>query len=215
MSVICEVKNYKTLRKQIEDMKKAPRLVIKALTSDTIKRAPGWIAAEVSKSYGVKKGDITGKKIGSVNVKGDSVENVKIVYTGRVLTHTHFSMSPKEPKPNGGSYTLKATVIKGERKELGKIKKLTKKQRAAIGKNFTRSGTQSSNHSPIMLMRANGGHYLPFQRKSTNRRDIKVIKTLSLPQMVSSKRTQEGIQKALGEGLQKRLDHHMNRYMGE
>ena len=212
VSVTCVIKNYKGLKKQLEDKKKAPRQVLKALTSDAKKRAPGWVAAEVSKIYGVKKGEITGKKIGSVNVQGDSVQNVKIVYKGRPLTHTHFGMSPKSPKPDRGPYTLKATVINGERKTLGKIKKLTKKQRAAMGMNLTKSGTQKSDHSPIMLMRAQGGHYLPFQRKSTTRKDIEAIKTVSLPQMVSSKRTEEGIQAALNVGLEKRMDHHMKRY---
>lgn len=215
MSVKCEIKNYKALKKQIEDMKKAPRQVLKALTSDAIKRVPGWVTTEVTKVYGVKKGEITGKKIGTVQVKGESFDQVKVIYKGRVLTPTHFSMSPTAPKPDRGSYTLKATVIKGERKELGKVKKLTKKQRAAMAKNFTRSGTQTSDHSPIMLMRANGGHYLPFQRKSTNRKDIEAIKTVSLPQMVSSERTEAGIQTAINDGLQKRLDHHMKRYMGK
>lgn len=215
MSVTCEIKNYKTLKKRMEDMKKAPRKVIKALTSDATKRAPGWVAAEVTKTYGVKKGEITGKKIGSVKVQGASVEEVKIVYKGRPLTHTHFAMSPKSPKPDRGPYTLKATVIAGERKTLGKVKKLTKKQLASMAKNLTRSGTQKSNRSPIMLMRANGGQYLPFQRTSKNRKDIEVVKTVSLPQMVSSKRTEAGIQTALNEGLGKRLDHHMKRYMGK
>ena len=212
MSVTCEIKNYKALKKQLDDKKKAPEKVLKALTSDAKKRAPGWIAAEVSKVYGVKKGEITGKQIGSVNVQGNSFKDVKIVYKGRPLTHTHFGMSPKSPKPDRGPYTLKATVINGERKTLGKIKKLTKKQRAAMGLNLTRSGTQNSDRSPIMLMRANGGQYLPFQRTSKNRKDINVVKTVSLPQMVSSERTHDGIQTALSEGLQKRLDHHMKRY---
>ena len=215
MSVTCQIKNYKVLQKRMDDMKKAPRKVISALTSDAKKRAPGWVAAEVSKIYGVKKGEITGKKIGSVTVQGMSFDEVKIVYKGRPLTHTHFSMSPKSPKPDRGPYTLKATVINGERKTLGKVKKLTKKQRAAMSKNFTRSGTQKSDQSPIMLMRANGGHYLPFQRKSTNRKDIEAIKTVSLPQMVSSKRTDAAIRAALNVGLEKRLDHHMERYMGK
>lgn len=217
MSVTCQVKNYKALKKQLDDKKKAPQKVMKALTADAKKRAPGWIAAEVSKVYGVKKGDITGKKIGSVKVQGNSIENVKIIYTGRPLTHTHFSMSPKSPKPNRGPYTLKATVISGERKTLGKIKKLTKEQRAAMSKNLTRSGTQTSDHSPIMLMhtgnaRAEGTSYIPFQRKSVDRDDVQAIKTVSLPQMVSSDRTHDGIQIALSEGLQKRLEHHMKRY---
>lgn len=213
MSVSCQIKNYKVLKKQLEDMKKAPRAVMKAMTADAVKRVPPWVAAEVTKVYGVKKSEISGGDLGKVQVKGESLDEVKVIYTGRMLTHTHFSMSPITPKV-GGSYTLKATIIRGERTTLGKVKKLTKKQRAALGKNFTRSGTRNSDHSPIMLMRAaNNGHYLPFQRKSTNRNKIEAAKAISLPQMVSSERTEKGIQTAISEGLGKRLDHHMKRYM--
>lgn len=214
MSITCEIKNYKALRKQIKDMKKAPRQVLKSLTADAKKRAPGLVATEVSKVYGVKKSEITGKKIGSVKVQGGNIDQVQIVYKGRVLTPTHFSMSPKAPKPNRGSYTLKASIIKGERTTLGKVKKLTKKQRAALAKNFTRSGTQKSDHSPVMLM-PTGSTYIPFQRRSINRKDVQAVKTVSLPQMVSSERTEKGIQTAISDGLGKRLNHHMQRYMGK
>ena len=214
MSVRCEIRNYKALLKQLDDQKKAPQKVLKALSSDARKRVPGWVSTEITKTYGIKKSDISGNKVGDVKVQGDIVKNMKVVYTGRPLTHTHFSMSPKVPK-QGGSYTLKATVIKGQRTTLGKVKKLTKAQRAALAKNFTRSGTQRSDHSPIMLMRANGGQYLPFQRKSKDRKDIEAIKTVSLPQMVSSERTAENIHAAINDGLGKRLDHHMERYMGK
>ena len=214
MSVTCEVKDYKLTKKQIGALQKAPAKVMTSLTNEAKKRVPGWVATEVAKEYGVKKGEITGQKLGRVRAEGDNIKNVRVVYTGRLLTPTHFNMSPKEPKPGGG-YTLKATIVKGERKTLGKVKKLTKKQRAALGKNFTRTGTRTSNHSPIMLMpAANGGHYLPFQRKSTNRNDIEAVKTISLPQMVSSERTEAGIQKAIQEGISKRLEHYMDRYMG-
>ena len=213
MSVRCEIKNYRFLQRKLEDMKKAPRQVMGSLTADAKKRVPGWVAAEVTKVYGVKKGDITGQKIGRVKPEGNSFQEARIVYTGRVLTPTHFNMSPKVPNPGGG-YTLKATIVKGQRTTLGKVKKLTKKQRAELGKNFASAGTRNSDHSPIMLMRANGGQYLPFQRKSTNRKNIEAIKTISLPQMVSSPRTEEGIQRAISEGIEKRFDHHMNRYMG-
>ena len=206
------IKNYKGLKKQLDDKKKGHKKVMKALLSDARKRVPGWVATEVTQTYGIKKSEITGKQIGDVKMQGNDIKNLKVVYTGRPLTHTHFSMSPKMPK-EGGSYTLKATVIKGQRKTLGNVKKLTKAQRAALAKNFTSSGAKSSEKSPIMLMRANGGQYLPFQRKSSNRNDIDVIKTISLPQMVSSERTSANIQQAINEGLQKRLEHHMKRYM--
>ena len=198
-------------------MQKAPRKVMASLTTEAKKRVPGWIAVEVAKEYGVKKGDISGQKIGKVTPIGSNLKEVRIVYTGRVLTPTHFGMSPKEPKPGGG-YTLKATIVKGQRATLGKVKKLTKKQRAAMAKNFTGTGSRQSTHSPIMLMHTGntqegGTDYIPFQRKSVDRNDIAAIKTISLPQMVSSKRTEEGIQQAIAEGIEKRMEHYMNRYM--
>ena len=213
MGVRCEIREYNLLQKKLDQMREAPTKVLKSITAEAKKRVPGWVATEVAKTYGIKKGEITGNKVGKVTAKGKDIKKVKVIYTGRLLTPTHFSMSPKAPK-EGGGYTLKATIIKGQRTTLGKVKKLTKKQKKAHIKNFTRSGTQRSDHSPVMLMRANGGQYLPFQRKSLDRKNIEAVKTISLPQMVSSERTKEGIQKAINEGLGKRLDHYMERYMG-
>lgn len=212
VSVTCQIKDYKVLKKQLEKMQKAPKMVLKRTMSDVKTRAPGWVAAEVSKVYGVKKAEITGNKLGKVTVEGDTVQTVKIKYTGRVLTPTHFGMTPKAPGPN--AYTLRASIIKGQKATLGKVKKLTKKQRAALGKNFTRSGTQKSDHSPIMLMstganNADKTQYIPFQRKSTRRSDVEAIKTVSLPQMVSSERAAHNITKAINDNLGKRLDQHM------
>lgn len=212
MGVRCEIKDYNILQKKLEQMTKAPKKVIERTVSDMKTRVPTWIATEVANVYGVKKAEVNNGKIGTVQVKGRKVNTIKIKYTGRVLTPTHFGMTPKAPGKN--AYTLKASIIKGEKATLGKVKKMTKKQRAALAKNFTRSGTRSSTHSPIMLMstgnkKEGGTNYIPFQRKSTDRKDVEAIKTLSLPQMVSSERTAPNITKAINEGLEKRLDQHM------
>lgn len=208
----CQIKDYNILKKKLDQLQKAPKTVIKRTLSDVKTRVPPWIAAEVSKAYGVKKAEINNQKIGKVKVEGNTLKKVRIKYTGRVLTPTHFNMAPKAPGPN--AYTLKATIIVGKRATLGKVKKLTKKQRKALSKNFTSSGVQRSDHSPIMLMhtgnkKVDGTNYIPFQRKSTRRSDVEAIKTLSLPQMVSSGRTAPNITKAINEGLSKRLDQHM------
>ena len=213
MSVRIEMKNYTAVKNHLEKMKEAPKKVLKSTTADAKKRVPGWVATEVTKVYGIKKGEITQKKVGSLRVVGSGIKDLKFIYSGRVLTPTHFSMTPKAPKEGG--YTLKASVIKGQRSTLGKVKKLTKKQRADLAKNFTGAGDKKSDHSPIMLMRANGGQFLPFQRKSKDRKDIEAIKTISLPQMISGERTKDNIHKAINEGIEKRLDHHMKRYMGK
>lgn len=206
--------NSRVLRqtiKELERIKGKSETVLKRTVSDLRTRAPGWIAAEVSQVYGIKKGEITpskagagGKKVGSIKATGETVDTLQIVYRGRVLTPTHFGMTPKAPKQ---SYTLKAEIIRGNKATLGKVKKLTKKQRRNIAKNLRREGTRNSDSSPIMLMRT-GSTYIPFQRKSKGRKDVEAIKTLSLPQMVSSDRTKDKIDKALSDGLEKRLAQH-------
>lgn len=218
MAVTIKIKDMKKLQRQIKALENAPQKVINSTIGDMKKRVPSWVASEVSQVYGVKKAEITGQKVGKVKVLGSRLENIAITYTGRVLTPTHFSMSPIAPK--AGSYTLKATIIKGQRATMGKVKKLTKKQRAALGKNFRGEGTRSSDHSPIMLMHtgaksADKTQYIPFQRKSKNRSDVEAIKAISLPQMVSSERTAPNIQKAINENLEKRMDHYMGRYLGK
>ena len=208
------IKNYKTVMKKLEDKKKAPQNVMKAMYSDAKKRVPGWVATEVTKTYGIKKTDITQKKVGDIKAVGSGIKDLKFVYSGRLLTPTHFSMSPKAPK-SGGGYTLKASILKGQKKTLGNVKKLTKKQRASLQR-----GMRNSPQSPWMLQHtgaesADGVQYIPFQRREQPGKMKHVMKTISLPQMVSSERTKDNIQQAINEGLSKRLDHHMKRYMGE
>jgi hypothetical protein len=212
-SVKSGIKNYKILEKNLEQMRKAPRKVIQRTVSDMKTRAPTWIAAEVANVYRVKKAELKpgNNSLGTIKVEGKKVDDIKIVYKGRVLTPTHFGMSPKTPKP---AYTLKAEIIKGQKTQLGKVKKLTKKQRKNLAKNFTKEGTRTSDHSPIMLMhtgntKEGGTNYIPFQRKSTNRKDIRAVKTISMPQMVSNEKVAPNISKTLNENLSKRLDHHM------
>ncbi len=209
---------YRQTIKELESLKGKSERVIKRLMADARTRVPGWVASEVTQVYNIKKSEITPAKVGqskksagSISVRGETIDGLEIVYRGRALTPTHFGMTPKAPRD---SYTLKAEIIKGRKSVLGQKKKLTKKQRKALGKNFRRQGAHISDHSPIMLMgtgnaREGGTNYIPFQRKSTRRTDIQAIKTVSLPQMVSSDRTSEAINAAINEGMQKRLEQHM------
>lgn len=216
--VVFKVKNLDDFIAQYgkKEAQKKIKKAKKRFIADMKKRAPSWVASEVTKVYAVKKAELRGSSLGNVKIKGDNISDIAIIYSGRALTPTHFSMNPKTlSAPNGtASYTLKATFIKGQRATLGKVKKLTKKQRKEIGKNLTRSGTRRSNKSPVMLMytgntQAGGTNYIPFQRKSANRKDIHAVKTISLPQMVSSERTKDAIQTKVNEGALQRWEHHL------
>lgn len=213
---------YDNVLKELEQMRKASKKVVASTIKDFKQRAPSWVAQEVVKKYNIKKADITPDKsgsykdkAGSIRAEGETIDSVALIYRGRTLTPVHFGMTPKAPKQ---SYTLKAQVKKNEKKTWGKVKKLTKKQRANIGRNFTHQGRQNSKSSPIMLMhtgnRKQGGvNYIPFQRQSQNRKDIKAIKTLSMPQMVSNQEVEKDIYKAINEKLGKRFDHYADTYL--
>lgn len=207
--------NLAEITARLREMRTASQAVIDATVKDFKSRAPSWVAQEVVKEYNIKKGEVNPGRgqtgAGTIRAQGNTVASASLVYKGRVLTPIHFGMTPKVPKV-GGSYTIKVQIKKGQKKVLGRNKKLTKKQRQNIGRNFTRQGTKNSPRSPVMLLSANGP-YIPFQRKSQRRNDLEAVRTLSVPQMVSNEKVEKGIQEAINEKLGKRLDHHMNRLM--
>ena len=60
--------------------------------------------------------------------------------------------------------------------------------------------------------RAEGTNYIPFQRQSPQRTDIKKMTTLSVPQMIrNEEQVQPAIQTALSDLLRSRLDYHMSK----
>lgn len=208
--------------KELQRMQTASQKVISATIKDFKRRGPSWVVQEVVKEYNIKKAEITqakkgggGRKAGSIGASGETLESAAILYAGRVLTPVHFRMTPKVPKQ---AYTLKAEIKKGEKKTLGKVKKLTKQQRKNIGRNFTRQGTKNSAKSPVMLMytgnkQSGGINYIPFQRKGKERNNLKAIKTVSVPQMIENKKVKEGIKAAINEKLGSRFDHYVEQYL--
>ena len=58
MSVTGQIKDFKNLKKKLDNMQKAPRTVIQRTMSDVKSRVPGWIAQEVSSVYGISKKEV-------------------------------------------------------------------------------------------------------------------------------------------------------------
>lgn len=222
--ISCELKGYKKLQKELKKMRKAPERVERGIIGEFKKRAPGWIATEVASVYNINKMEIKpsksgGVSAGSIAVKGKTIKSVSLVYRGRLLTPTHFGMKPKKPSKSG-NYKLTAEILKGRVKTWGVNKKLTKKQRQQIGKNFRKQGKRSSPKSPNMLLHTGnrqpgGTDYIPFQRVSQRRDDLEVRKAISMPQMVSSRRVEKKIDDVLSKNIGSRLEHYMERYMGK
>ena len=182
--------SIKLLEDVKDDLKKKESQFAKAInatTSDFGRRGQGWVSQEVRKVYGIDlktiKGSYKGfKKDGKVKVGGVNIDNIKLNYNGRLLTITHFGMTPKV-KPSK-PYQIKAAVLKGSKKVVA---------------------TNAFLASPK-------GVTLAWKREGTERMPIKPIKTVSVPQMITSKRTQPSIQKRIGEELTKRWEHNVRRF---
>lgn len=203
-SMNVSLKGYAKLTKELHKINKNSETVVKRTTSDFRSRAPAWVAAAVSQTYGIKKSEITkaktsAKAVGKIVVSGILVDNVQLTFSGRVLTPTHFGMKPKtrprSTKDENGKtirrakkYTVTAEIFRGQRKPLG---------------------------SNVFLGSNKGTGQIPFQRTGQGRTPIEAIKTLSIPQMITNKDVAAQIQKNIDEGLTKRLENHMKQAMAK
>ena len=218
MAVVCTIKNYEAVKKQIQKMQKAPKKVIESTLKEVKakNRGQSWIAQGVAQRYNIKAKEITGQKIGKVAFKGDTLKTLHIEYGGRLLTPTHFGMTPK--KPGKGTYTLKYKVMNSGKEFKQPVQKMTKKQRAALGKNFTRSGSRNSPQSPWMLQRASAesGTFIPFQRRKQPGKMEFVQRAISLPQMITEGKNgpmHPEVAQSFNENLEKRFNHYVDKYL--
>lgn len=192
MAVKVSIDNLREVKKNLEEIGKVPEKITRATVSDIRSRAPAWVSQCVRGVYGISAKDLSKpdikkggpKKAGTVQVKGDTIESLLMIYRGRVLTPTHFGMTPRT-LPKGKRYTVKAAVFKGRKKPLG--------------------------HS-VFLGSNKGGGYIPFQRTTGKAYPIKAVKTLSLPQMIDNETVNAQIGIKLTEEIGKRFEHAKNRY---
>ena len=201
-SISIQIENLRQLMADVEAIEAGGRKAISNTVKDVKARAPGWIAQEITAVYNIKKGEITPSGSG----KPKKMAELTLVYKGRLLTPVHFGMTPKAP-PAGKSYTLKAQILKGSKKVIGRYK------------NTRTPGGPFSQRSHNILMgtgntKADGTSWIPFQRMSKTRTDIQKLTTISVPQMITSDRTNEAIMLRINTETAKRLDHHMKRALG-
>lgn len=201
--------------RKLQKLRDGGEVAIKRTVSDFTSRGPGWVSKGIREHYGVDTAAIKEAaqrpKRGrtSIRVAGVSVDGASLEYKGRTLTPTHFKMSPKarptaqQNKPlripgqligNGSPvamvrppkrYTVKATIIKG--------------QRAAMS-------------SDTFLTAGNGGVVLPYQRTGDGRTPIEAVRTLSVPQMIDG-RARETIEQLIDTKLGERFNHHIEQAM--
>lgn len=214
-TITMQIANFQQLADMVNRVDEQGRKAVKATVKDVKARAPSWIAAEVVQVYNIKKSEITPssgkgakpkKMAGSVRITGETIEEIAITYEGRRLTPVHFGMTPKSPPP-GKSYTLKMQVIKGKKSVIGRYLSTR-----------TPGGPYSEKSHNILMGTGNakegGTSWIPFQRMSTKRTDLKKFTAISVPQMITSEQTGDKILTKLHEEAAKRFKHNLDRALG-
>lgn len=179
-------------KKTQSDIQKA----LKATMKDCKSRAPAQVTKAVTAVYAIKSSEVTAagkaakggaKTIGEIKLRGVSLENIQLIYRGRLLTPTHFSMTPRTRPDGGKKYTVKAAVYKGKKKALG---------------------------SAVFLAPSGelGTTQIPFKRTTAARLPIEAIRTVSIPQMIGNEKVAADIKVRLNNLLLTRLQHNIDRY---
>ena len=214
-SINIAIEGAEDLKAKLAKMNKQSETVVKRTVSDFKSRAPAWVSAAVTEYYAIKKSDVKGamtgvkKGIGKIKVAGVTVDEISLVYSGRLLTPTHFKMKPTTPpkKRDKDTRLIPGQNIKSDKAvgDVAIVNPLAPYQVTAEIK----KGHRVTFPGQTFLGTNKGAGYIPFQRQSDERTGIKSIKTVSIPQMITNEQVGEEIKKKIDEGLSKRLEHHL------
>lgn len=232
ISIFASTDGLLTAIKFMSDVPKGIALAEKYTLSDLRGRIPSVVSREVCKVYNIPRREVkpsslklgyfktTGadgeviyhKSAGTLKFSGNSLATLRFVYKGRLLTPVHFQMIPLSASMNPRSpYTIRMRVKKaGGRK--------------VIGQHLTQPPVRPNPYKPMSgnilfptgAISAAGTSHIPIQRMNPGHRPkgkeaYKKFTTLSMPQMVSSEDTRDGIMDGVAELVQKRLNHQISR----
>lgn len=146
----------------------------------------------VPKSYAIKATEV--KASFKRGIKRPSKENLTASITsyGSTLSLAHFPHSPQAPSSK--KYKVKVTIKKDK-------------------------GRTAVNTSPLPFIASTGTksadktQYNVFKREGKSRFPITVVRTLSIPQMITNENVAEQIQKIASDKLNERLEHEIIRAM--
>jgi len=217
-------KKFAKFKKTLDD----PSGVFSKTMADMSKRAPGKVADAVRTQYSIKKAELLPtktkmdlKRAAYIKLTGQTIATFQLEYKGRMLTPLHFGMQPQTPSPLDESKSHVANTpnydyrIYNPHKKY-KISQKVKKKREKL------SSPDDKGLVPFLAPAHKGSsRIIPFQRQA-NQRDIeKVFKGISVPEMIGPNDSGKGgnpevqkiINEELGELLEKRFNHHMDRLL--
>lgn len=184
------IKNYQQVKREAEKMTSQIEKAASRTVSDMKQRAPTVVRRAVQERYTVTASQVTSaagkpKKVsstaGSIKLRGVTIENLQIVYSGERVTPALYKMTPKARNGNR-KQTIKVEIVKGQKKPL---------------------------HTSSFLGKGAGTIDIPFVRTSAKRIPIRALYTVAVPQMVLHNEVSTNITGRVSELLQQRLEHNI------
>ena len=208
------------LEEVLSGLDKRKEYVAKAVNStcrDFKSRAPGWISKAVTQEYTIKSSEVKGAMTGSQNVGhiklgGISLDDIRLEYSGRVLTYSHFRYTPKKPAP----LSNKRQIIPGQATSAGRpvvyaFQRKPKAIKVEIHKGQKKEVRGDYGTTPFIAS-MKGSPMMPFQRKTKERSSAVSMQSTSVPQMITNEKVAKDINERINDGLAKRLEHNLERY---
>ena len=217
MQTEVKVPNFSKMVGNLKALNKDVDKAVGRTISDCKTRAPAQVTKAVTAVYGIKSSEVTeagkeskrgAKTVGSIKVAGVNVDSVQLVYYGRHLTPVHFSMTPKtSPDRKQTIYSKAPGMLIGEGSPVAMI---NQPEPYKIKANFFK-GKKSVLRSNAFLAPVKKGSstIIPFYR--TKKNEIKSVRTVGIPQMITHENVKADIQNRLDELLVKRLQHNTER----
>ncbi len=229
-----ELSNLTELLKDIDGTKAIMAKAYNATAREFKSRGKGWINNAITQYYNITATELNkhfkgAQLVGKTSLGGVPIDDYRLIYKGKRLSLTHFKKSAVDyPKKKIGERVEDKTVTPGDNirpKKGGPRDYVMLRQtkpyqitvQIKIGNTQRLKGRFPENAPFIASMpkKREPGETtapLPFQRSSSKRSSAESIRTLSVPSMIENPRLNKSIMKNINEGLENRLQHHIERY---
>lgn len=189
-------KDFKKLAKELDKLKKnGTKQAIMAAIKRTITHVKSTTSKEIRKDYEIKS-SVVGKTMNEGTKKIDSSKlAASIIVRGRPLTlYGNFKVTPQNPPISAVKFGAGSQLVGKKYKVRIRIKK---------GKSVVIKTNPSAFIAPF------SGKLQVSKRDGQKRLPISILRTVSVPQMISNEKVAERISQASGEMLDKRVKHEL------
>lgn len=182
----------KDVIRKLNQLKGQSESALKKVVNDFKRRAPGWIAKDITQTYNAKKKDVKG----SMRSQGEGLD-AEVNIHGRVLSLAHFGLKPKE-RPRKMSYPVSAEIFKGNRSTYDRLTTFVHN-----GTAFTRRDESGQIVGQVVGKDGKKHNY------------FRILDTLSVPQMAGNEDVSKAISEDVNKQLMKRAEHYLKYYLNK